>query len=79
MAAEGRGTSSLVLTVKETSKLLRLSKNATYEAIRRKQVPAIRIGGRLLVPRAALERLLAGDGRVVGNQAAPVTGSGQDA
>jgi len=47
-----------ILTVQEASRILRLSRGATYEAIRRGQVPSIRVGRRILVPRAALERLL---------------------
>jgi len=47
-----------VLTVEEAAHLLRIGRNSAYEAIRRGEIPAIRIGHRLLVPRAALERLL---------------------
>jgi len=32
-----------------------------YEALRRKDFPSIRVGRRLLVPRVAFERILAGD------------------
>ncbi len=35
-----------------------LSKNPSYEAARRGEIPTIRIGGRLFVPVAALERML---------------------
>lgn len=49
-----------VLTVLETAQLLRLSRNATYEAIKRGEIPVLRIGRRLLVPRLALLRLLEG-------------------
>lgn len=48
------------LTVEEAGRALGIGRNTAYEAIRRGQLPAIRIGKRLLVPRAALERLLAG-------------------
>lgn len=51
-------TESLTLTVDQTAKLLGLSRNGAYEAIARGQVPSIRIGRRLLVPRTALERML---------------------
>jgi len=50
-----------VLTVDEAAEILRLSRNATYQGIERKQIPSVRIGKRILVPRAALERLLAGE------------------
>jgi excisionase family DNA binding protein len=37
---------------------LGLSRNAAYEAARRGEIPTIRIGRRLLVPRAALDAML---------------------
>lgn len=43
----------------ETGKVLGLGRNSTFTAARLGQIPTIRIGKRLLVPRAALERLLA--------------------
>jgi len=46
-------------TVDEASKLLGLSRNSAYEGVARGDIPSMRIGRRLLVPRAALERLLA--------------------
>ena len=49
---------NLVLTVRQTAKLLNLSRSSAYEAIHRGQIPSIKIGRRLLVPRAALERML---------------------
>ena len=50
----------------ECGRLLGLSKNSTYEAARRGEIPTVRIGKRLLVPRKALERLLASNGEEVG-------------
>lgn len=37
-----------------------LGRTATYDALRRGDIPSVRIGGRYLIPRQALERLLAG-------------------
>jgi len=48
----------LTLTVAETAELLRLSRNGAYEAIAKGELPSIRVGRRLLVPRLALERML---------------------
>lgn len=48
-----------VLTVLEAAKVLRVSRNAMYEAVHRKDVASIRVGRRLLIPRAALQLLLA--------------------
>ena len=53
-------TDRLALSVPEAGRLLGIGKNASYEAASRGELPTIRIGGRILGPRAALERLLAG-------------------
>ena len=50
-----------VVTVNEAAVMLRISRGAAYEAARRKEIPTIRIGRRVLVPLAALERMLAGN------------------
>lgn len=50
-----------VKTLKEVAAALRISRGSAYEAARRKEIPTIRIGRRLLVPAAALERLLSGE------------------
>jgi excisionase family DNA binding protein len=50
----------LTVTVEEAAELLGLGRNAAYEGVRRGQIPAIKIGKRILVPRAQLERLLSG-------------------
>jgi excisionase family DNA binding protein len=50
-----------VLTLNEVAALLRISRGLAYEAARRGEIPTIRIGRRLLVPAAALERMLAGN------------------
>lgn len=46
------------LTVKEVCKIFGLQKSAAYLAISRGQIPSIRIGGQIRVPRAAVERML---------------------
>ena len=50
----------MVLTVSEVSKKLGLSRNSTYEGLRRGEIPYIRVGKRLLIPKAALDNLLSG-------------------
>jgi len=47
----------------EARKILKISRGLIYEAIRTGQIPSIRIGRRILIPRSGLERLLdeAGD------------------
>ncbi len=47
-----------VLTISETAKILRIGKNQAYEAVRRGEIPHVRIGKRILIPRAALQRKL---------------------
>jgi excisionase family DNA binding protein len=47
-----------VLTVPEAARLLRCGRNQLYDAIRRGDVPAVRIGRSLRVPRAGLLRML---------------------
>lgn len=47
-----------VLTVPEAASILRLSRNGVYAAVQAGQLPVIRMGRRILVPRAALEQLL---------------------
>ena len=45
----------------DAGQTLGLGRNATYDAIARGEIPAIRIGRKLLVPRQALERLANGE------------------
>jgi excisionase family DNA binding protein len=49
---------SLVYEVPEAGALLGLGKNASYEAAKRGDIPTIRIGKLLKVPKAAFHRLL---------------------
>jgi excisionase family DNA binding protein len=51
---EGRRT----YRVEEAGQLLGLGRSATYAAIGRGEIPSIRIGRKILVPRRALEQLL---------------------
>jgi len=50
------------LSVGEAAEVLGLSREATYDAIRRKELPALHIGRRILIPTEALERVLSGAG-----------------
>ncbi len=51
----------LVFTVEEAAALLGISRSFAYEAAARGDISTIHVGRRILVPKAALERLLAGD------------------
>lgn len=54
MAGEERAT----YTIEESARRLGIGRNQAYEAAHRGEIPTIRIGKRLLVPRAAFDRLL---------------------
>jgi hypothetical protein len=45
----------------EVGQLLHLGRSATYDAARRGDIPTLRLGRRVVVPTAALRRLLALD------------------
>ena len=48
----------VVLTATEAARLLRIGRATCYEQIRQGVIPSIRIGKRILIPRAALMRKL---------------------
>ena len=48
----------LILTVREASQLLGLSRSSVYQGALTGAIPHVRIGKRILIPKAALERLL---------------------
>jgi excisionase family DNA binding protein len=49
------------LTVDEVSSIIGCSRSSAYEAVRREQIPSLRIGRRLLIPTAKLREMLAGE------------------
>jgi excisionase family DNA binding protein len=60
IATEPRNT----LSIEQAAEVLGISRTLAYEAARSgflAGVPVLRVGRRLLVPRAALERVLAGE------------------
>ena len=52
----------IVYTVEEAAELLEISLPSAYQAIKKGEIPVIRIGRRILVPVAALEKMLASAG-----------------
>lgn len=54
-------TDKLTLTVDEVARCLGIGRNSAYEAISRGEIPVIRVGKRLLVPKAALAKMLSGN------------------
>jgi excisionase family DNA binding protein len=54
----GKSDEPLALSVEAAAKILGLSRNSAYEAVRRGQIPSLRFGKRIVVPRAALSKML---------------------
>lgn len=48
-------------TVPEVALKLGIGRNAAYEGVRSGQIPSIRIGGRIVVPRPPIDRMLEGE------------------
>ena len=48
----------LTITVPDVGKVLGIGRSQAYEAVRRGEIPTIKIGRRILVPTKALERML---------------------
>jgi excisionase family DNA binding protein len=57
MTRDGR----LVLSVTEAAGLLGISRGLAYELVARGELPSLRLGRRIVVPRRALEALLEPD------------------
>jgi len=49
------------VTIGEFADVVGIHLNTAYRAAKRGEIPVIRVGGRLLVPKAVLMRILAGD------------------
>jgi len=47
-----------ILTVDEAADFLRLGRSSVYESIHAKDIPAVRIGRRLLVPKSGLKQFV---------------------
>jgi excisionase family DNA binding protein len=56
----GEPIESLTVSVEKAAKLLGISRASAYTYVRAGALPSVRLGTRLLVPKAALDRLLAG-------------------
>ena len=48
----------LCITVTEAAEMLGLSRNFAYDLVKQKQLPVVKFGKRLLIPRLALEKML---------------------
>ncbi len=52
----------LCITVPEAAEMLGISRNFAYELVKQKQLPVVKFGKRLLIPRLALEKMLGKEG-----------------
>ena len=52
-------STKLTYTVTEVAELLGISRSSAYECVRRGEIPSLSFGRRVVVPRRALEELLA--------------------
>jgi excisionase family DNA binding protein len=50
-------------SVPEAAKRLGVGRGTAYEAVRKGEIPSIKVGGRILVPREALEKMLESAGQ----------------
>jgi excisionase family DNA binding protein len=55
---EERPAQRLTMTVEEAAIALGISRATAYEAVGRGEIPCIRIGRRILIPKVALEKML---------------------
>jgi len=53
-----KAVTKLTLTVPEAAARLGIGRNAAYQGVRRGEIPSIRVGGRILVPKRAFDELL---------------------
>jgi excisionase family DNA binding protein len=58
IGTEQMPTERQTLKIEEAAKILGISRNTAYDAVKTGQLPTIKIGKRLLVPRIAIERML---------------------
>jgi excisionase family DNA binding protein len=49
-----------VLNVEDAARILGISRNSAYEAVARGEIPSLRFGKRIVIPKVALDRLLSG-------------------
>ena len=59
MTTETDALERATMTIPEAAVYLGVSRNSAYKAAREGSIPSVRVGNRLIVPKAALEKLLA--------------------
>ena len=58
MTTEADSMEKLTYTIAETAKVLGVGKNRVYEGVSNGSIPGIRLGGRWIIPKFALHRML---------------------
>jgi excisionase family DNA binding protein len=53
-------TEPLVYTIEQVAQMLGVGRSTAYDAVRRGELPVVRLGSRLLVPKARLDQMLTG-------------------
>lgn len=48
------------VSILEAAQILGIGKSSIYEATKRNEIPHVRIGGRIVIPRRVLDRMLDG-------------------
>ncbi len=61
---DANGDRRLVFSVEETAVLLGISRAFAYELVARGEIPSLRLGRRIVVPRLAIDELLASAARL---------------
>ena len=61
MATAQTHTNRQTCSVEQAAEILGISRTSAYIAVRRGEIPCLRIGRRVVIPRAALDRLLGRD------------------
>lgn len=56
-------TESAVLSVNECAKMLQIARGSAYQAIATGEIPHLKIGRRILIPRVAIQKLLESAGK----------------
>lgn len=49
------------MTVDEAAKVLGLSRSAAYDSVARGEIPSLRFGRKIVIPKAAIEKMLQGE------------------
>jgi excisionase family DNA binding protein len=55
---EKTSSARLTVDVPEAGRMLGISRNAAYDAVKRKEIPSVKIGRRIVVPIAALRAMI---------------------